>query len=138
MGAYVFNNQIFESWLTKMSDEILSKVNREKITTEEMIVLILKAQTNHFHHMDVEMKEDISSVRQDLKNELGSVKKEMESIRSELKHEVDSVHLELKSFKSEMKEDIHKLDAKMDSRFMWSIGTTITLSLGIYIKLFLG
>lgn len=113
MGAYVFNNEIFDSWLTKMSDDILSKVNREKITTEEMIILILKAQTNHFHHMDVEMKEELTAVRTEMKEELSAIR-------------------------IEVKNDFHKLDTKMDSRFMWSIGITITLSLGIYIKLFLG
>ena len=56
MGAYVFNNEIFDSWLNKKSDEILSKVDREKISTKEMIILVLKAQTNHFHHMDVDMR----------------------------------------------------------------------------------
>lgn len=57
MGALVFDNQVFDSWLTAKSQEILSKVDRERITTEEMLVLILKAQTNHFHHMDLEFTE---------------------------------------------------------------------------------
>lgn len=127
MGAYVFNNQIFDSWLTKMSDDILSKVNREKITTEEMIILILKAQTNHFHHMDVEMKEEIGKVRYEMKEEIGTVKNEINVLRNE----VDIL-------RTEMKETFYKIDSKMDSRFMWSIGITISMSLGIYIKLFLG
>lgn len=63
MGAYVFNNQIFDSWLNKKSDEILSKVDRETISTEEMIVLVLKAQTNHFHHMDVDMRDQFLDVK---------------------------------------------------------------------------
>ena len=52
MGAIVFDNLVFDSWLTKKSDEILFKVDKEKISTEEMLTLILKAQTNHFHHME--------------------------------------------------------------------------------------
>jgi hypothetical protein len=56
MGAIVFDNQVFDSWLTTKSQEILSKVDRERITTEEMLVLILKAQTNHFHHMVSEFR----------------------------------------------------------------------------------
>ncbi len=62
MGAIVFDNQLFDSWLTKKSDEILSKVDREKISTEEMLILILKAQTNHFHHMDVEFRDEFNLV----------------------------------------------------------------------------
>lgn len=62
MGAIVFDDILFDSWLTKKSDEILSKVDREKISTEEMLVLILKAQTNHFHHMDVEFRQEFKKI----------------------------------------------------------------------------
>jgi hypothetical protein len=62
MGAVVFDNLVFDSWLTKKSEEILYKVDREKITTEEMLILILKAQTNHFHHVDVEFREEFKKI----------------------------------------------------------------------------
>ncbi len=62
MWAIVFDNQVFDSWLTAKSQEILSKVDRERITTEEMLVLILKAQTNHFHHMDQEFREEFKRI----------------------------------------------------------------------------
>lgn len=171
MGAYVFNNQIFESWLTRMSDEILSKVNREKITTEEMIILILKAQTNHFHHMDVDMKEDLlkqknefnvgihhlrsdmleqkedlkkdinnlrSEQKEDLKKEINNLRSDMLEQKEDLKKDINNLRFEMQGVRNELKDDFHKLDTKMDSRFMWSIGVTITMSLGLYIKLFLG
>lgn len=62
MGAVVFDNAIFDSWLTKKSEEILSKVDRATISTEEMLTLILKAQTNHFHHMDVEFRDEFKKI----------------------------------------------------------------------------
>lgn len=64
MGAVVFDNQVFDSWLTTKAQEILSKVDRERITTEEMLVLILKAQTNHFHHMDSEFRGEFKKIDQ--------------------------------------------------------------------------
>jgi hypothetical protein len=62
MGANVFDNHVFDSWLENKSQEILSKVDRERITTEEMLVLILKAQTNHFHHMDVDFRNEFQKL----------------------------------------------------------------------------
>jgi len=62
MGAYVFDNQIFDSWLNKKSDEILTKVDQDKISTQEMLILILKGQTNHFHHMDVEFRNEFKKI----------------------------------------------------------------------------
>lgn len=116
MGTYVFNNEIFDSWLNKKSDDILSKVDREKISTEEMIILLLKAQTNHFHHMDVDMKKGLG--------------------------DLDSKFLGLRTEITELKRDqnlrFEKMDQKIDNRFMWMIGITIAMSGGIYLKLFLG
>lgn len=123
MGAYVFNNEIFDSWLNKKSDEILSKVDRERISTEEMIILVLKAQTNHFHHMDVDMKKGMS----DLDHRIEKVEKRIEKVEQRIE-------------KVELKFDqkFYDLDRKIDNRFMWMIGITIATSGGIYLKLFLG
>ena len=62
MGAIVFDNYVFDSWLNIKSDEILYKVDKSTISTEEMLILILKAQTNHFHHMDVEFREEFRKI----------------------------------------------------------------------------
>lgn len=62
MGAVVFDNMVFDAWLNNKSQEILSKVDKERISTEEMLVLILKAQTNHFHHMDHEFREEFQRI----------------------------------------------------------------------------
>jgi predicted RNase H-like nuclease (RuvC/YqgF family) len=119
MGAILFNNEIFDSWLTKKSDQILSKVDRETISTEEMIILVLKAQTNHFDHMDQDMKKGIS----------------------DLDHRID--RLDIRMDKIEVRMDrlenrLEGVDKKIDNRFMWMIGITIAMSGGIYLKLFLG
>ena len=65
MGAVVFDNMVFDAWLTNKSQEILSKVDPERISTEEMLVLILKAQTNHFFNMDKEIRGDIQRIEKD-------------------------------------------------------------------------
>lgn len=56
MGGIMFGNELFDHWLNQKSLEILNKVEKEKISTEEMLILSLKAQTNHFHHMDEEFR----------------------------------------------------------------------------------
>ncbi len=58
----VFENQLFDHWLNQKSQEILSKMDKEKVTTEDMLVLTLKALTNHFHHMDVEFRDEFKKI----------------------------------------------------------------------------
>ncbi len=60
----VFENQMFDHWLSQKSQEILAKVEKEKVTTEDMLILTLKALTNHFHHMDVEFREEFKKIDQ--------------------------------------------------------------------------
>lgn len=126
----MFNNQIFDSWLNKKSDEILSKVDRETISTEDMIILILKAQTNHFYHTDIDMKKGLSDLDAKIEKVIVDVDKRFAEVDKNFERvnaRIDSVERRLES-----------LDHKIDNRFMWTIGITITMSLGIYLKLFLG
>lgn len=108
MGAVVFDNLVFDSWLTKKSDDILSKVDREKISTEEMLVLILKAQTNHFHHMDVEFRQEFKRI--------------------------DERFIALEN-RMDQKFD-NKFD-KMWNFLKWQGGILLALFAGLYLKLFL-
>lgn len=137
MGAYVFNNQIFDGWLDRKAEEILSKVNREAITTEEMIVLILKAQTNHFYHMDQETKQDMTNLR----TEISQLKIEMREFKTEMCQEMNDfkteIRQEMNDFKTEIRQDLKEESKKQDNRFMWSTGITVTMFLGLYLKLFL-
>lgn len=107
MRAPVFENQLFDHWLNQKSQEILSKMEKEKVTTEDMLILTLKAQTNHFHHMDVEFREEFKSIRKNF-------------------DEVD------KKF-----EKVDQKFDKLYSALMWGFGLVITLNFGLYMKLFL-
>ncbi len=109
MGAIVFDNFVFDSWLNKKSDEILSKVDKSTISTEEMLTLILKAQTNHFHHMDVEFREEFKRIDD-----------------------------RFESMNSKMDARFEAMNSKMDDKFKWQVGIIVTLFAGIYFKLFLG
>ncbi len=116
MGAIVFDDILFDSWLTKKSDEILSKVDREKISTEEMLVLILKAQTNHFHHMDVEFRQEFKKIDERFDSEAIRMDQRFEKFSSNVDNRFDKVW------------NFHK----------WQLGLIVSLFAGLYLKLFLG
>lgn len=58
----MFGNEFFDQWLNQKSTEILAKVEKEKISNEDMLILSLKAQVNHFHHMDIEFREEFRKI----------------------------------------------------------------------------
>lgn len=126
MGAFVFNNEVFETWLNTKSQEILSKVDRDRITTEEMIVLVLKAQTNHFHHMDQDFRKEFSRIDLQFK---------------EVQNQFKEVHELIKGVDRRFEAMERKIDDRFDRLYrilMWQGGVIMALFSGIYLKLFLG
>ena len=61
-GEVMFDQEILSAWLTKKSDEILSKLGREVITTEDMLILILRVQINHFYQLENKLKNEFSNI----------------------------------------------------------------------------
>jgi len=55
----MFNDDVFDKWLDKLNGD------DEALSVEDKMILTLKAQTNHFYHLDIELKQDIESFRQE-------------------------------------------------------------------------
>ncbi len=107
MGAVVFENQLFDHWLNKKSQDILAKMDKEQVTTEDMLILTLKAQTNHFHHMDVEFRDEFKKIDQ----------------------RFDGVDKKFEMF--------DKRFDRLTTILMWQGGILVTLITGLYLRLFL-
>ena len=144
MGAYVFNNEIFDSWLNKKSDEILSKVDRERISTEEMIILVLKAQTNHFYHMDIDMKKGMSDFNyrfEGIEQKFAVIDQKFDQVERKIEkveQKIEKVEQKIEKVEQKFDQRFYELDKKIDNRFMWMIGITLATTGGLYLKLFLG
>lgn len=137
MGAYVFGNEVLDSWLHKKSEEILSKVDKERITTEEMLILVLKAQTNHFHHVDVENREEFSRINGEFKKIHSQFKEFNESISKRFEQVDKRFERVDKRF-----EQVDKRFERVDKRFdniikilMWGGALIVTMISGLYVKL---
>jgi len=145
MGAVVFDNEIFDSWLTKKSDEILSKVDREKITTEEMLILILKAQTNHFHHVDIEFRDEFKKIDFRFDTEFKKIDQridgEFKKIEERFETKFKRIDERFDNVNSELRIEFKKIDDRFEKIWSfqkWQAGMLLGLFGGLYIKLFLG
>jgi hypothetical protein len=51
----MFDDKFFDDWLDNQAQKVMEKVaGGEGIAPEQMMILMLKAQTNHFAHLDVQ------------------------------------------------------------------------------------
>jgi len=64
----MFDNEIFDKWLDKEAERVIEKLtNNEKIENEDKLILMLKAQTNHFYHLDKEIRSEIELFKEESK-----------------------------------------------------------------------
>lgn len=118
MGEIMFGNELFDHWLNQKSLEILNKVEKEKISTEDMLILSLKAQTNHFHHMDQEFRGEFRKIEHRFEH----MDKRFEQVDKRFEH---------------IEEKFDKRFDRLTTIMMWQGGILATLITGIYFKLFL-
>jgi len=77
----MFDNDIFEKWLDSKSQEIVEKMGRgEQLRTEEMMVLVLKAQSNHFYHLDQDLRNEMKMLREDTNKRFEDMNKHFEQL----------------------------------------------------------
>ena len=63
----VLGRQVLEtanSLIDKITDALYLK---DVLSSEEMMILVLKAQSNHFEHLDRDLREDMKNLRLDMK-----------------------------------------------------------------------
>ena len=132
MGEVMFGNELFDHWLNQKSLEILAKVEKEKISTEDMLILSLKAQTNHFHHMDQEFRGEFLKIEQNF----SLIDKRFEHVEKRFE-QVDKRFVQLEEKFEKRFEQVDKRFDRLTTVMMWQGGILATLISGIYFKLFL-
>lgn len=129
MGEVMFGNELFDHWLNQKSLEILGKVEKEKISTEDMLILSLKAQTNHFHHMDQEFREEFKKIEQNFV--------QIEEKSDKRFSQVDKRFEQIEEKFDKRFEQVDKRFDRLTTVMMWQGGILVTLISGLYFKLFL-
>ena len=77
----MFDDNMFEEWLDKKAAEVFEKVGRgESIRSEEMMILVLKAQANHFMHLDTDLRREMKDLREDMNRRFEVVDKRFEAV----------------------------------------------------------
>lgn len=59
----MFDDKFFNDWLDGQAQKVMEKVaGGEAIAPEQMMILMLKAQTNHFAHLDIDLRNDMQNL----------------------------------------------------------------------------
>jgi gas vesicle protein len=88
----------------------------EGISPEQMMILMLKAQTNHFAHLDVELREDMKSMNERLSTEMKTLREDMDKRFEQVDKRFEQVD---KRFE--------QLTSRIDRFMIWSFAVTISV-----------
>ena len=117
----MFDDSIFERWLDSKSKELIDKIgNGEPLSSEEMIILVLKAQSNHFHHLDEDLRKDMRDLREDTTKQIADLREDMDKRFEQVDKRFEQVD---KRF--------DMLISRMDRFMVWSLGLTMTSTIFI-------
>ncbi|MBF0238370.1 MAG: hypothetical protein HQM12_11740 [SAR324 cluster bacterium] len=123
----MFNDDIFERWLDDQAHATIQKAgNGIALSSEDMMILVLKAQSNHFHHLGQELREEIKLVREEIHEESKrgreDFREEIKLVREEMNHRFEQVD---KRFE-QVDKRFDALIARMDRFMIWSLGLTVS------------
>ena len=145
----MFNDNIFEKWLDEKSQELVNKIGAgEPLSGEEMIILVLKAQSNHFYHLDKDLRDDMKELREDTARQIIELREDMDKRFEQVNMRFEQVDRRFEQVDKRF-EQIDKRFEQVDKRFdaviarmdrfmIWSLGLTISSTvfiLGMMYKL---
>lgn len=114
----MFDNDLFEKWLDSQSQEIVDKMGQgAQLCTEEMMVLVLKAQSNHFHHLDQDLRNEMKTLREDMNQRFESADKRFEDMNNRF----GDMNIRF----GEMNKNFEQLMRRVDRFMFWSMGITV-------------
>ena len=125
----MFDDNFFEQWLDSQAQKVMDQVaNGQSISPEQMMVLVLKAQTNHFAHLDIELREDIQSLDKRLSGEMQSMNERLSKEMQELRKDMDKRFEQVDKRFEQLDKRFELLTSRIDHFMIWSFATTLTMS----------
>ena len=77
----LFEDSMFDEWLDSEAKRVYERFkNSEVLTPEDKIILVLKSQSNHFHHLDIELREKIDILKKDIDQKFEKIDEKFEKI----------------------------------------------------------
>ena len=102
----MFDDKFFDDWLDSQAQKVMEKVaSGEGIAPEQMMILMLKAQTNHFTHLDVDLRNEMVLLREDMNKRFEQVDKRFEQVDKRFE----------------------QLTSRIDHFMIWSFSTTVSV-----------
>ena len=108
-----FENKAFVAWLDEQAQLAMNKVTSGKgLESQEIMILVLKAQTNHVAHVEQDLRKDMFELREDMNKRFEQVDARLEQVDKRFE-QVDK--------------NMNAMIGRIDNFMKWSFGTTVAV-----------
>ncbi len=112
---------MFDDWLNSQAQKVMEQVaGGQNITSDQMMILMLKAQTNHFAHLDVDLRTEMRALHEDMD-------RRFEQMQIETVKRFEQVDKRFEQMQIETTKRFDQLTSRMDHFMIWSFATTLTV-----------
>ena len=129
-----FENKILEAWLDDQTQLVMKKVTSgEGLEPTDMMVLVLKIQTNHVAHMEQDLRQEMVDLRQDMNKRFEQVDKRLDQVDKHLEQvdkrldQVDKSFEQVDKRFEQVDKNMNAMIGRIDNFMKWSFGTTIAV-----------
>jgi uncharacterized protein YhaN len=113
----MFDDKFFYDWLDTQAQKVMEQVaSGQSISSDQMMILMLKAQTNHFAHLDIDLRSEMKALREDMDKRFEQVDKRFEQVDKRFEQ-----------MQVETAKRFDQLTSRMDHFMIWSFATTLTV-----------
>ena len=129
-----FENKILEAWLDDQTQLVMKKVTSgEGLESADMMVLVLKIQTNHVAHMEQDLRQEMVDLRQEMNRRLDQVDKHLDQVDKRLDQvdkrldQVDKHFDQVDKRFEQVDKNMNAMIGRIDNFMKWSFGTTVAV-----------
>ncbi len=142
----MFDDKYFDNWLDTQAQKVMEHVASGKsISSDQMMILMHKAQTNHFAHLDIDLRSEMHALREDMDKRFEQmqveavkrfeqVDKRFEQMQVETVKRFEQVDKRFEQMQVEAVKRFEQVDkrfdqltSRMDHFMIWSFATTLTV-----------
>ena len=79
----MLEDDIFKQWLDDEASRVLAKLKTEvPLDQDDKLIIVIKGQMNHLHHLDVELRQEMKALRKDMDRRFEQMDRRFEQMDS--------------------------------------------------------
>ena len=124
----MFDDKFYDDWLDTQAQKVMEQVaSGQSISSDQMMILMLKAQTNHFAHLDIDLRSEMRALREDMDKRFEQMQIETAKRFEQVDKRFEQVDKRFEQMQIETAKRFDQLTARMDHFMIWSFATTLTV-----------